>query len=109
MPRRLTLQMVEQQIEELQRKADSLKEAQKPGIKQLKAVIAKYKLTAVDIRSALNGSRGSKKTSALRGIKLKPRYRNPDNKADTWAGRGMKPKWLSSLLKQGKKLEDFAA
>jgi DNA-binding protein H-NS len=39
---------------------------------------------------------------------VKPKFRNPDNKSETWAGRGLKPKWLTALLKQGKKLEDFA-
>jgi DNA-binding protein H-NS len=37
-----------------------------------------------------------------------PKYRNPDNPSETWAGRGLKPRWLSAALKSGKKLEDFA-
>ena len=37
-----------------------------------------------------------------------PKYRNPDNRAETWAGRGLKPKWLVGMIKQGKKLEEFA-
>jgi DNA-binding protein H-NS len=37
-----------------------------------------------------------------------PKYRNPDNPSETWAGRGLKPRWLSGALKGGKKLEDFA-
>jgi DNA-binding protein H-NS len=36
------------------------------------------------------------------------KYRNPDNPAETWAGRGLKPRWLAAALKGGKKLEDFA-
>ena len=40
--------------------------------------------------------------------KVEPKYRNPDNPAETWAGRGLKPRWLSAALKAGKKLEDFA-
>ena len=37
-----------------------------------------------------------------------PKYRNPDNPAETWAGRGLKPRWLTAALKSGKKLEQFA-
>jgi DNA-binding protein H-NS len=37
-----------------------------------------------------------------------PKYRNPDNPAETWAGRGLRPRWLVAALKAGKKLEHFA-
>jgi DNA-binding protein H-NS len=37
-----------------------------------------------------------------------PKYRNPENPAATWAGRGLKPRWLVAALKGGKKVEDFA-
>jgi DNA-binding protein H-NS len=36
------------------------------------------------------------------------KYRNPENSAETWAGRGLKPRWLTAAIKGGKKLEDFA-
>ena len=38
--------------------------------------------------------------------KVAPKYRGP--KGVTWAGRGLKPRWLSAELKKGRKLEDFA-
>jgi DNA-binding protein H-NS len=37
-----------------------------------------------------------------------PKYRNPENPAETWAGRGLRPRWLVAAIKGGKKLEDFA-
>jgi DNA-binding protein H-NS len=37
-----------------------------------------------------------------------PKYRNPENSAEAWAGRGLKPRWLVAAMKGGKKLEDFA-
>jgi DNA-binding protein H-NS len=43
----------------------------------------------------------------LRG-KVDPKYRNPENPAETWAGRGLKPRWLAAAIKAGKKLEDFS-
>jgi DNA-binding protein H-NS len=44
---------------------------------------------------------------ALKGRKLPPRYRNPKNRKETWAGRGNRPRWLVAALKGGKKLEAF--
>jgi len=45
-----------------------------------------------------------------RGVRgpVAPKYRNPDDPAETWAGRGLKPRWLQAALKSGKKLEDFS-
>lgn len=36
-----------------------------------------------------------------------PKFRNPANPSETWAGRGKQPKWLVSQLRGGKKIEDF--
>jgi DNA-binding protein H-NS len=46
------------------------------------------------------------RTSAMKGVKVKPKYRDPMT-GDTWAGRGVQPRWLSAALKGGKKLEDY--
>ena len=35
------------------------------------------------------------------------KYANPQDKTDTWTGRGRKPNWLVSRLKKGAKLSDF--
>src|SRR3974377_1218558 len=37
-----------------------------------------------------------------------PKYRNPEDPSETWAGRGLKPRWLAAALKSGGKLEHFA-
>jgi DNA-binding protein H-NS len=39
--------------------------------------------------------------------KVLPKYRNPKNRSETWAGRGKQPRWLVAQLRSGKKLEDF--
>lgn len=36
-----------------------------------------------------------------------PKYRNPEQPSETWAGRGRKPRWLAAQLKSGKRIEDF--
>jgi DNA-binding protein H-NS len=37
-----------------------------------------------------------------------PKYRNPENPSESWAGRGLKPRWLTAAIKGGKKIEEFA-
>lgn len=39
--------------------------------------------------------------------KVFPKYRNPKNPEETWAGRGRQPCWLRAELRLGKKLDDF--
>ena len=39
--------------------------------------------------------------------KVLPKYRNPRNPSETWAGRGKQPRWLTAQLRKGKQLDDF--
>ena len=50
----------------------------------------------------LYGKRGKAKGASV------TKYRNPDNPAETWTGRGRKPNWLVAKLKRGGKIEKFA-
>ena len=36
-----------------------------------------------------------------------PKFRNPEQPSETWAGRGKKPRWLVAQLKSGKQIDDF--
>jgi DNA-binding protein H-NS len=36
-----------------------------------------------------------------------PKFRNPEQPSETWAGRGKKPRWLVAQLRSGKKIDDF--
>jgi DNA-binding protein H-NS len=36
-----------------------------------------------------------------------PKYRNPNDPAQTWAGRGLQPLWVRDAIKSGKKLDSF--
>ena len=46
------------------------------------------------------------RVSAMKGVKVKPKYRDAKT-GDTWAGRGVQPRWLTAALKSGRKLEEF--
>jgi DNA-binding protein H-NS len=49
---------------------------------------------------------GKKAKGAPRGA-VAPKYRDPET-GETWAGRGLKPRWLTAEMKSGKSLEAFA-
>jgi DNA-binding protein H-NS len=57
-------------------------------------------------RGAGRDARGGGRRSAMKGRKVPPKYRGPGG--ETWAGRGARPRWLAALLKQGRKLDEFA-
>jgi DNA-binding protein H-NS len=61
--------------------------------------LGRFQGGTVRAKSALGrgGARGS----------VAPKYRNPENSSETWAGRGLKPRWLAAAIKSGKKLDDF--
>lgn len=39
--------------------------------------------------------------------KVKPKYRNPADPSQTWAGRGKRPHWFTDALAAGKKEKDL--
>lgn len=54
------------------------------------------------------GGTAAKKTNARRPYPhVFPKYRNPAQPSETWAGRGKTPRWLTAQLGSGKKLDDF--
>lgn len=53
--------------------------------------------------SELTGAPAMRKRSASAA-----KYANPANPADTWTGRGRKPRWFSEAMAAGKKPEDLA-
>lgn len=52
--------------------------------------------------SDLIGAGGRKK-----GGKVAIKYQNPENRSETWTGRGRTPRWLAEKLKKGSKREQF--
>ena len=77
------------------------------------------RIKVADARRALEAelvklSRFSTSGSRSKGVRLgargpvAPKYRNPENTSETWAGRGLKPRWLAEAIKAGKKLEHFS-
>jgi DNA-binding protein H-NS len=57
--------------------------------------------------SATKPATGRKSTKGYKLGKVAPKYRNPANPGETWAGRGQQPKWLAAETAKGRKLEEF--
>jgi DNA-binding protein H-NS len=57
----------------------------------------------------LQGAKTLRKSGSGFGLRgpVAPKYRNPQNPAETWAGRGLRPKWLTAAMKGGKSADDF--
>lgn len=53
--------------------------------------------------SELTGAVASKKRKPAA-----PKYANPDDPAQTWTGRGRRPRWVEAAFAKGKSLEDLA-
>ena len=57
----------------------------------------------LEIGSARKSAGGGKR----RGRKVPPKYRDPKNPSNLWAGRGAVPRWMAEQIKGGAKREDF--
>ncbi len=50
---------------------------------------------------------GKKRSPRRKLGKVAPKYRDPDNKRNTWSGRGRMPRWLAQKTKHGRSVTDF--
>ncbi|HEY9131386.1 MAG TPA: H-NS histone family protein [Dyella sp.] len=74
--------------------------------KKIDALLANAGLTLADIYPTRGGGRAAK-GAGKRAI-VAPKYRNPENPAETWSGRGRQPLWLSQALKRrGTSIDQF--
>ena len=58
-------------------------------------------------RPAKAAAKSAAKSKGKPTGKVAPKYRNPADASQTWAGRGQPPRWLAAELKAGKTLEDY--
>jgi DNA-binding protein H-NS len=58
-------------------------------------------------RRALARRAGNGKSHPLKGRTVAPKYRDPANPNQTWAGRGQAPRWLVAYENQGRKRDEF--
>jgi DNA-binding protein H-NS len=83
------------------RKAISVaKERERADVKHKIAALAEN--AGFSVTELFGAGRGGAK-----GGKVAVKYVNPDNKSETWTGRGRQPRWLVSKLSKGGKIADF--
>jgi DNA-binding protein H-NS len=59
-----------------------------------------------EIDHLLGGASAANRTRPSGTIrKVAPKYRGPNG--ETWSGRGLKPRWLTTAMNEGKELHDF--
>ena len=94
---------IEREREELQRRIDELSNF------DVAAIAPRRGRTSATRRSGRAGAeqRGSGRTHPLKGRVVAPKYRDPKNPSQTWAGRGLAPKWLTAYEQEGRKREEF--
>jgi DNA-binding protein H-NS len=76
--------------------------AEKVGARRRELEVQLSELSRHDPRGTRKAARGD----GARGP-VPPKYRNPKDPSQTWAGRGLQPHWLRDALKSGKKLDSF--
>lgn len=100
-----TLQELLDQKAELERQISAATKASRgEAIAQIRTLMAQHGLTPADLATPQKHATGAP-TGAR--AKVAPKYRHPETGA-TWTGRGLKPKWLTEQLANGKQVGDFA-
>ena len=99
---------IQAERQELQRKIDELSKLEGSGSGDLaslpRASIAKRRTGR---RRGDDSTKANGKPHPLKGRTVAPKYRDPENPSQTWAGRGQAPKWLAAYENQGRKREEF--
>ena len=49
----------------------------------------------------------AKRTRTQKQGKVPPKYRDPENRRNTWSGRGLMPRWLAEKIRRGARVADY--
>jgi DNA-binding protein H-NS len=111
---------IQSQIQKLQKQAADIKSREfDKTVEDIRAKMEAFGITTKDLQTVKRGARGAKGKKAIAGRKpagkaaskaagstVAAKYHGPNG--ETWTGRGLTPRWLKSLLEQGRTKEDFA-
>ena len=95
---------IQSQIEKLQKQADEIRAQDfDKNVQEILARMTAFGITLKDLESI----KGRARKVAAPGTKpAAAKFRGPNG--ESWSGRGLMPRWLSALVAQGQKKEDFA-
>ena len=110
---------IQTQINKLQKQAAEIKAKEfQSTVQEILAQMQAFGITVKDLQAAkpakmatsgrVKGKLGAKtpKLSKVAKNPVPAKYRGPNG--ETWSGRGLTPKWLSTLIAQGQSKEAFA-
>jgi DNA-binding protein H-NS len=112
---------IQTQIEKLQKQANEIKSKDfHATVQDILAKMAAFGITVKDLQSGKGKSKAGRaakgKAGTAKSVKapkaarkasnpVAPKYRGPHG--ETWTGRGLTPKWLSTLVAQGQSKDSF--
>ena len=106
---------IQSQIEKLQKQASQIKAKEfDKTVAEIRQKMAAFGITVKDLQPSKNGKDTAvlvpKKRAGAAAKKgssapVAPKYRGAEGQ--TWSGRGLTPRWMTTLIEQGKKKEDF--
>ena len=108
---------IQLQIEKLQKHAADIRTRElDKTIQDILVKMQAFGITNKDLQSYKLGTKGKKgvtskkrnnATATVSTLKtVAPKFRG--NNGEVWSGRGLTPRWLATLIKQGRKKEEFA-
>jgi DNA-binding protein H-NS len=113
---------IQSQIEKLQKQANEIKAKDFAAtVKDIHAKMQAFGITVKDLQAPRSGKAGrpakagvakpakapkAPKLARKTGMPVAAKFRGPNG--ETWSGRGLTPKWLTSLMTQGHSKESFA-
>jgi len=107
MARNQSLHVLKRKIREMQAQVAKLEQADRPGMREVLALLKKHRLSLSDVRAALDADKPAAGQSRMKGRKVTVKYRNPKDPSQFWTGRGRMPLWMADLVKKGAKQENF--
>ncbi|CAK0744546.1 DNA-binding protein H-NS [Gammaproteobacteria bacterium] len=102
--KRLDKELKTKQVQEQKASHREERDRRRAVMKQVRELISAHNLS-MDELAATRAKRAAKGEGRKSVSKSPPKYRNPDNHAQTWTGKGRKPGWLLSAVQRGDSLE----
>lgn len=107
---------IQTQIEKLQKQAQQIKTKEfSKTVQDIKDKMHAFGITVKDLQSARSNKPNSsitadakkprKAASKTTGIKVAAKYRGAEGQS--WSGRGLMPRWLKTLVAEGRTKEEF--
>ena len=97
---------IQAQIAELQRKAAAIRVTERAtAITDIKSLMATFEISLSELAPNTSTLKQRSSTVASPMQKVAPKYR--DGSGNEWSGRGLRPRWLTAAIANGKSAESF--